>query len=69
MKTTLFTLAMMLRVCWGPLHTQCGDYLGRYSVKRGDGATISYYVVRLSDKTVSLVEPDLILAINRESKS
>lgn len=66
----LILAAVILRVCWGPLDTQCGDFLGRYKTTVGGTTeTINYYVVRTSDKAVRLVEPDLIIAVNRKEPS
>ncbi len=51
----LFTLGF---ICWGP--HQCGQYLGRKQLKAGGLITINYYVIRLTDGTVALIEPELI---------
>lgn len=55
----LLLIAAVLRVCWGPDPRMCGEFLGRREFKAG-GAWVNYYVVRLADGSVSLIEPDLI---------
>lgn len=66
MKLQLLVLALALRVCWGP--GQCGTYLGRHKAVAGGREVVNYYVVRLKNGTVALIEPDLILNPNPKEK-
>lgn len=62
-------LAIMLRICWGPLPTECGDLLGRLELPAGaEHKLINYYVVRLADGSQCLVEPELVNAINPKGR-
>lgn len=49
-------LAGFLRVCWSSGERKCGDWIGR-CWSTCDGRWINYYMVRVEDGRVCLVDP------------
>lgn len=63
----LFMLFAILRVCWGPLETQCGEYMGQVTDSAPGKPTV-YYIVKLNSGAIAMVETDLIIEVNRSKK-